>query len=54
MAYEEGMSFELHDITGHVTVIFRGKKVKLSSTFTDYRRAREAAEEYCRKNGWKG
>jgi|GEM_PF-4566536 len=54
MAYEEGMSFEFNEITNQVTVTFRGKKVKLSAHYKEYRRAKEDAEAYCRKQGWKG
>ena len=54
MAYEEGMSFNFNEITNQVTVIFRGKKTKLSAHYKDYSRAKEGAEEFFRKNGWKG
>ena len=52
--YEEGMSFDFNEITNQVTVIFRGKKVKLSAHYKSYTRAKEDAEAYCRKNGWQG
>ena len=53
MAYEEGMSFDYSEITKHVTVTFRGKITKLTPQYKDYRRAKEEAEAFCRKNGWK-
>jgi hypothetical protein len=54
MAYEEGMSFDLNTITSQVTIIFRGKKTKLPGAYKDWTRAKEDAEAFCRKNGWKG
>ncbi len=54
MAYEEGMSFDFNEITNQVTVTFRGKKTKLSRHYTEYRRAKEDAEAFCREQGWQG
>lgn len=54
MATKEDMSFDYNEITKQVTVVFRGKKTKLTPQFKDYRRAKEEAEAFCRQQGWEG
>jgi hypothetical protein len=54
MAYEDGMSFQHNAILNRGTVMFRGKKTVLSGQYDTYQQVKEAAEEYCRKNGWQG
>ena len=48
------MTFDFNTITNHVTVVYNGKKTKLPPSFKDYRRAKEAAEEFAKQQGWKG
>ncbi len=54
MAEKEPMSFDFNEITNQVTVTFRGKVTKLPSHYKEYRRAKEDAEAFARKQGWQG
>lgn len=53
MPYEEGMSISYDQLTGELTVYFRGQKTVLGR-FRNYAEARQAGEAYCRKHGWNG
>ncbi len=54
MPYEDGMSISYDELTGTVTVCFRGIKVVLPQGYTSRVEGIAAGEDWCRKYGWSG
>ncbi len=54
MSDKDEMTFDYNDITKQVTVVYAGKKTKLTPQFKDFKRAKEEAEIFARKQGWQG
>jgi hypothetical protein len=52
--YEPGMNFTYDEVSGKVSVAFRGRVTVLSATYATENYARAAAESYCKRQGWNG
>ena len=54
MAYEDKMNVIFDQITGIVTVYFRGQKVELPNKYSSQAEGIKAGEQWCRGQGWQG
>lgn len=53
MCYESGMSIVFDVLSKSVVIVFRGEVIMLPGPFQDRKAAIAAAEDHCRKLGWR-